>query len=208
MRISAWVICLFLFASAGKAAAAIEDYEDTIVPVERSDSASESPGPMGRFVNRLGLVWDSPTWDLYIPAYTWHNRLMYDKKDTDRYNENPWGLGLGRSMFDEEGDWHTLYAIGFMDSYNKFEPMVGYGFLKYWYIGDDTGRNSDSDALRLGLGYTVGLTARENYDYIPLPLALPMVGLEYKKVGIQAVYIPGTYGNGNVLFTWVHWELP
>ena len=62
--------------------------------------------------------------------------------------------------------------------------------------------------VRVGLGYTVGITARENYDYIPLPLALPMVGLEYKKIGIQAVYIPGTYGNGNVLFTWIHWEFP
>lgn len=35
-----------------------------------------------------------------------------------------------------------------------------------------------------------------------------MFGMEYKKVGIQAVYIAGTHGNGNVLFTWLYWELP
>lgn len=168
---------------------------------EPATAQEADAGPLTRFVNRLGKVWNSPTYDLYVPIYTWHNRLMYDADKAASYNENPWGLGFGRSMFDEDGDWHALYVMGFMDSFDKFEPIVGYGYLHNWYFGG----NKD---WRFGLGYTLGITARENYDYIPMPLPLPMFGLEYKKVGVQAVYIPGTYGNGNVLFGWLHWELP
>ncbi len=161
------------------------------------------PADMGMFERlgtRMAQAWNSPTYDLYLPLYTWHNRLAYDQSHIDRYNENPWGAGLGRSFYDEDGDWHALYAMGFMDSYNKFEPIVGYGFIKNW--SPDKERD-----WRFGVGFTMGLTARDNYDYIPLPLVLPMAGIEYKRLALQAVYIPGTRNNGNVLFAWLRWQL-
>ncbi len=163
------------------------------------EAQPEKPGVVQRIEQRLSQVWHSSSYDLYVPLYTWHNRAMYDQKHIDRYNENPWGLGLGKSFVDEDGDWHALYAMGFMDSYNKFEPIVGYGFLKMW-------RPFGPDGFRLGGGFTLGITAREQYDYIPMPLPLPMAGIGYKQFDIQAVYIPGTYNNGNVLFAWFRWN--
>lgn len=43
-------------------------------------------------------TWDHPqNYDLYLPFFTWHNRLTYDKEKTDHYNEMPWGGGFGLS---------------------------------------------------------------------------------------------------------------
>ena len=159
----------------------------------------EKPGILQRIGGRLSQAWHSPVYDAYLPLYAWHNRFMYDHDHVHGYNENPWGLGFGRSFVDEDGDWHVLYAMGFMDSFNKFEPIVGYGFLKNW-------RPFGSDGLRLGGGYTLGITARENYNYIPLPLPLPMAGVGYGRFDIQAVYIPSDYNAGNVLFAWFRWS--
>lgn len=153
-----------------------------------------------QFGNRVVQTWTSPTWDIYVPFLTWHNRLTYDSNKTDKYNENPWGFGIGKSMYDEDGDWHSLYAMGFQDSHDMFEPIVGYAFLKNW-------QPSEGSDWRIGGGFTLGITARQQYNYIPLPLPLPMAGIEYKRLAIQAVYIPGTYNNGNVLFCWLRWQL-
>ncbi|OVY79712.1 phospholipid:lipid A palmitoyltransferase, partial [Yersinia pestis subsp. microtus] len=46
-------------------------------------------------------------------------------------------------------------------------------------------------------------TARYEYHYIPLPLPLPLISIEYNRLSLQTTYIPGTYNNGNVLFTWI-----
>ncbi len=169
-------------------------------PAGAADASAEKAGVLQRAEQRLGEIWRSPGYDLYLPVYTWHNRAMYDQRHIRRYNENPWGLGLGKSVLDEDGDWHALYAMGFMDSYSKFELIAGYGFLKNW-------RPWGRDGVRLGVGYTAGITAREQYSYIPLPLVLPMAGVGYKNLDLQAVYIPGTYNNGNVLFIWLRWQL-
>jgi len=161
---------------------------------------AENASWWNRFKNRVVQTWNSPTYDLYMPLYTWHNRYTYDKDKTDKYHENPWGIGVGRSMFDEDGDWHALYAMGFQDSYNMFEPIVGYGFQKIW-------RPGKSENWRVGGGFTAGITARQQYNYIPMPLPLPMFGVGYKQAALQAVYIPGTKNNGNVLFCWLRWQV-
>lgn len=153
-----------------------------------------------RFRTRTVETWNSPTWDVYLPFLTWHNRLTYDRSKIDNYNETPWGAGIGKSMYDEDGDWHALYAIGFQDSHNMFQPMAGYAFQKNWRL------DKDGD-WRLGVGLVSGITARQQYNYIPLPLILPMAGVEYKRLALQGVYIPGTRNNGNVLFCWLRWQL-
>ncbi|MTB65998.1 lipid IV(A) palmitoyltransferase PagP [Providencia sp. wls1943] len=159
----------------------------------------QSVGLWDKFTNNISTTWDSDKYELYIPFFTWHNRLMYDKEKTDTYNEEPWGFGIGKYRYDEDNDWHALYAMAFMDSHNKVEPIVGYGFQKMWIPGD-------IDGFRMGAGFTLGITAREEYSYIPLPAPLPLVSIEYDKLSVQATYIPGTYNNGNVLFAWLRWQ--
>lgn len=50
---------------------------------------------------------------------------------------------------------------------------------------------------------TAGVTARDNWNYIPLPVLLPLASVGYGPVTFQMTYIPGTYNNGNVYFAWM-----
>lgn len=153
----------------------------------------------GSFTDQVKQTWDADNYELYVPLNTWHNRAMYDKEKTDRYNERPWGAGFGVYRYDENDNWHSLYAMAFKDSHNKIEPIIGYGFEWMWIPGD-------RDGWRFGAGYTASITARDDYSYIPIPLVLPLVSIEYNRLSIQTTYIPGTYNNGNVLFTWMRWK--
>lgn len=146
---------------------------------------------------KIVATWDSPEKnEFYLPVLTWHNRYTYDKEHINKYNEDPWGAGGGISRYDEQGNWNGIYLMAFKDSFNKWEPIGGYGWEKIWRPWHE---NSD---FHLGLGYTVFVTARDNWSYIPIPAALPLASVGYKDVNFQATYIPGTHNNGNVLFGW------
>ncbi len=155
-------------------------------------------GMLSRVQDTLSQTWQSPNYELYIPVSMWHNRSYYSAEQIETYNEQPWGLGVGKYRFDEDGDWHALYGMAFLDSHSKVEPIVGYGFQKMWRPTND---------FRLGAGYTVGFTARENMNYLPVPVILPLASIEYKRIAVQSTYIPGFSGNGNILFTWLRWQL-
>lgn len=144
-------------------------------------------------------TWHSDQWDLIVPVNIWHNRLTYDKDKAKEYNERPWGIGVGKSYLDEEKNRHSLFALTFQDSHDKPEPTFGYS--KQWIWRDA------ADAWRFTLGYMAGITFRDDYHYIPVPLPLPIIGFEYKSFSIENTYIPGLGGNnGNVLFTWLRWR--
>lgn len=157
-----------------------------------------SPSRWSRVQDSLSQTWQSPNYELYVPVNTWHNRSFYTAKKIDEFNEQPWGLGIGKYRYDEDGDWHALYAMAFLDSHSDVEPIAGYGFQKMW---------RPTDNFRLGAGYSVGITIRSDLHYIPIPIIVPLVSVEYKKVAVQSTYIPGGNGNGNILFTWLRWQL-
>lgn len=133
--------------------------------------------------------------DVYIPTITWHARFAYDNEKAENYNEKPTGVGFGQSRFDKDGNWHGFYLMAFKDSYSYIEPIAGYGYENIW-------RPLKDKNFRLGLGYTAGVTARHNWDYIPIPLVLPLASIGYGPANFQMTYIPGTYNNGNVYFAW------
>lgn len=145
--------------------------------------------------NDVAKVWNSEEYDMYIPLYAWHNRLAYDQKHIEKYNENPWGFGLGKSYYDDDGNWHSLYVMAFKDSNDYTETFFGYAWMKNWFV------NCNRD-FRVGAGYTLGLTQRHEWNYIPVPAPLPLVGIEYKRIALQAAYVPGVKNDGNVLFIW------
>lgn len=145
-------------------------------------------------------TWHNPQYtDVYIPFLSWHNRFMYDSDKTDHYNEMPWGGGVGISRYTEEGNWHGLFAMVFQDSHREWQPAVGYGWEKGWYLT----QNKDA---RVGLGLAGGITARDDFaNYVPLPFIFPLFSAGYKNINLQFTYIPGTYNNGNVLFAWLRY---
>ena len=146
----------------------------------------------------LSQTWESEYTELYIPVNTWHNRNYYSKEKIEDFNERPWGLGAGKYRYDEDGDWHGIYAFAFLDSHSDVEPIAGYGFQKVWRA---------SDNIQLGVGYTAGLTLRKDSDYVPLPVLAPLFSIKYKQVALQSTYIAGGNGYGNVLFSWLRVEL-
>lgn len=146
----------------------------------------------------LSQTWQSTNYELYIPVNAWHNRSYYSAEKIDEFNEHPWGLGVGKYRFDDDGDWNALYAMAFLDSHNDVEPFVGYGFQKMW---------RPTDNFRLGAGYTIGLTVRQDLHYLPIPVILPLFSVEYKEIAVQSTYVPGGDGNGNILFTWLRWQM-
>lgn len=145
----------------------------------------------------LSQTWSAEDYELYMPINTWHNRNYYSADKIDQYNEHPWGLGVGKYRFDDDGDWHGLYMMAFSDSHKDLEPVAGYGFQKTW---------RPSENLRLGAGYTIGLTLRKDFHYLPIPVAAPLFSVEYKQLALQSTYIVGGEGNGNILFTWLRWQ--
>ncbi|NMP26055.1 phospholipid:lipid A palmitoyltransferase [Rahnella sp. SAP-1] len=178
---------------------------EAAAPVQTSENTSSATHSgfnrwWSSWKNDVATTWQSPQHqDLYFPAITWHNRATYDRAKIDRYNERPWGGGYGISRYDENGDWHGLYFMAFKDSFNKWEPIGGYGYEKIW-------RPLQDPEFKLGLGYTAAITARDNYNYIPLPLILPLASVGYDRFTFQATYIPGTHNNGNVFFAWVRFQ--
>ncbi len=42
-----------------------------------------------------------------------------------------------------------------------------------------TRRPLEDDNFRLGLGFTAGVTARDNWNYIPIPVLLPLASIGY-----------------------------
>ena len=160
---------------------------------------ADKPSFYSHVKETVAQTWASQYTELYIPVNTWHNRHYYSAEKIDGFNERPWGLGLGKYRYDEDGDWHGIYAMAFLDSHNDVEPIAGYGFQKVWRA---------SDNLRLGVGYTAGVTVRASTDYIPIPVLAPLFSIKYKQVALQSTYIVGGNGYGNVLFSWLRVELP
>ena len=133
------------------------------------------------------------TYDIYAPLYAWHNRLTYDKKHIDKYNENPWGAGFGLSHYNSQHTWSGIYAMAFKDSNSYVETYFGYARQWNYTAGQ-------KNQWRAGIGYALGLTQRHEYAYIPVPLPLPMFGIGYRRFDIRAAYVPGIKNDGNVMF--------
>lgn len=164
-----------------------------LAPAQADGFAGSISSAYDRATTKLENIWSKGGNEFYLPVNTFHLRSAYPADKIRSYNENPKGFGLGKGLYDPDGDWHGIYAMAFSDSHYKPEYMLGYGYKTFWPAKAD---------LKIGLGYTVFLTARTDYaHYAPMPGILPMVSLEYKKFSVDSTYVPGGHGYGNVFFT-------
>lgn len=160
-------------------------------------STPKKPSWFKRAGHRLTQIWTEGTTELYLSGYAWHNRYTYSAAKIKKYNELAWGGGLGKGFYDEDGDWHALSAIAFLDSHKNLEPAAGYTFLKIARIGEN---------IRLGGGYSILITARPDlYHNRPFPGILPWASITYKQATLSTTYIPGSKGAGNVLYILGKW---
>jgi palmitoyl transferase len=147
---------------------------------------------------RLHQIWTQGDNELYLSGYAWHNRYTYTRERIDEYNEAAWGGGLGKSFYDEKGNWHGLYAIAFLDSHTNIEPMIGYSYLKMAHF---------TEFLKAGIGLTAVITQRPDiFNGIPFPGVVPLASITYRRLSISGTYVPGAKGAGNVLFLVGKWR--
>lgn len=164
---------------------------------DETKSCTAFPGFVQKACHRLKQVWQEGDTELYFSGYAWHNRYKYSAERIKTYNEKAWGGGLGKGFVDEDGDWHGLVAIAFLDSHKNVEPAAGYAFLKQARF---------SSGLQVGAGYTALLTMRPDIlNGYPFPGVLPLLSVRYNKVALFATYIPGARDAGNVLFIFGKW---
>jgi len=172
----------------------------------RSAAADSRPAPAAegdqswfrRLWSPLDNAYRNGALELYLPLRTHHLRSAYSAEKIATFQENPWGLGIGRGLYNEKGDWEGVYAMGFQDSHFQPQWMAGYGWKTFWHPLDE---------VRLGLGYTAFLAARADIaHYAPIPGILPLASLGYKNLNLEASFVPGAKGNGNILFIWAKWE--
>jgi lipid IVA palmitoyltransferase len=143
---------------------------------------------------RLVDTWTQGDNDFYLPFHAHHLRFAYTKQKIESFRENNWGIGYGRSRYNEYGNWDGLYGMTFLDSHSSPEYIFGYAHEWMW---------GEPEALHAGLGYTALVTGRKDIAfYAPIPLVLPVASVNYDKVSVNATYVPGGKGNGNVIFFW------
>ena len=176
-------------------------YAETSAPPEPSAKYSNLLEHIGEQIRyRFHQIWYDGSIEGYGTGYAWHNRYTYtpERIQTHHYNELAWGGGLGKGFFDEDGDWHGLYAMAFLDSHKNVQPIAGYGFVKMIHFKYD---------FNAGVGFTLFVTERSDiFHGIPFPgIPLPLVTVGYNRFNIVATYIPGGRNVGNVLFVFGKW---
>lgn len=152
-------------------------------------------GVLGDWMEAMERTAEDPTsYDVYFPFAVRHARWNYTRETIDRYNEHPGGIGFGASRIDGRAE-HSLYFVGFNDSNYHFQGSFGYGWLHRMLPA--------GSFLNLGGGFTISAQMRHEYSHIPIPLPLPFAGVDIGPVAIQAAYLPGWHGMGNVAIFWL-----
>lgn len=109
--------------------------------------------------------------------------------------------GAGKHWTEANGNEDIPSAFAFPDSHHNFEPIGGYA--RQWYTFPVLG------SLQAGGGFFVGVTARSDVaHYLPLPLALPIGSIRYRRASVMATIIPRIPGldDGDVAFFWGRYE--
>lgn len=137
-----------------------------------------------------------PSLELYAPFETYHMPYAYSPALRRTYNDFPAGGGLGLGRYSAKGDYEGVFAMEFSDSHRKAQYNAGVVWIPTWH--------PFSDNLRIGAGLTGLVIARSDIrHYTPFPVALPLASVGVWNLDLQATFIPGFRGDGNVLFSWV-----
>ncbi|RCS57118.1 hypothetical protein [Parvibium lacunae] len=151
----------------------------------------------------LGQIWDQGREEIFLSGYAYHDPGTYTDEKLKTLNNNAWGGGYGRTVVSERGNEHTVYAMAFLESHKKVQPMAGYAYQAIW-----------GDRIRFGAGASVLVTQRPDiFGGVPFPAAFPLFSIGTKKATLNLVPIPKlsnskNANNGNVLFAFVrvHWD--
>jgi palmitoyl transferase len=168
-------------------------------------SASTSPSTSAKLktayntaVEHVKDTWTEGKVEIYVPFLAYHMPFAYTAEQRSDQNQYPAGGGIGLGRYNASGNYEGTYAMAFLDSHSDMSYVVGYSWVPTWNVG-----KSD---VKVGAGLTGFLMSRQDYfGGVPFPGILPMASISYKQLSLQATYVPGGQGNGNVLFAWGKW---
>lgn len=175
--------CLLLLTAISAQAGLADSFVETL-----PGAASPYPdaGFVGNQLNGMHDIIERGRTGILIPSYTNHPRWDYDNRDEE--NAYPFGAGISRGIIDERGNERLMYLMFFRDSHYELEPIFGYAWLARYPIANS--------GFHFGAGYTAGFTFRQDYNWLPIPVPLPLVSAGTDSFNIYATYIPFT----NVFF--------
>jgi lipid IVA palmitoyltransferase len=138
---------------------------------------------------RLVDTYENGENQLFISGYSYHLPSTYTPEKRAQLNSNAWGGGVGRTVEEPNGNTHTVFFYAFEDSHKTAQIQAGYAWATYW---------GDRDGVQPGLGWTAFIVQRPDIaSGVPVPAALPIALLRYKKANLIATYIPTLNGGVN-----------
>lgn len=172
--------------------------------------AQETPDTTGWFSktfsqtkNRLDNIAENGDQEVYLSGYSYHGRHTYTEERIRELNKKAWGLGGGRTLYNESGNDESLYLFAIRDSHFKPQIMAGYAYEWIWSI--------PKTLVEVSAGYTAMLMSRQDYfGGVPFPIALPVAGIGVKGAKFMASYVPrlsSNKGNGDVLLMFFRFEV-
>lgn len=174
--------------------------EQTEVPQESQNFAKRW---WNASTGRVSKIFDEGKNDFYLTLYAYHDRFTYTSEKLKELNEGAFGLGLGRSIVNENGNDEMIFAMTHLDSHSDIQVNAGYAWVKKFHVMEN---------LQLGIGYAAGLVSRSDFaGRIPIPFILPLGTIDFGKGTLNIILIPKLndgINNGNVLFIFAKfsWE--
>ena len=125
--------------------------------------------------------------ELLVSGYSYHVPATWTAERRAELNAEAWGGGWGKTVEEENGNQHTVFFLGFLDSHKNAQLQVGYAWNTY---------SGSRDGPQIGLGWTGMIVQRPDIaDGIPFPVVLPLLSFKYQKAQMVMTYIP-TVGGG------------
>ena len=150
-------------------------------PFGLSTKAPGEAGAWGRTMDGVKRIWSEGQTNLIVSGYAWHLPWKHRTERQKAFNDAAWGGGFGWSFAENDRRQRLLYFVANNDSHERVEYMTGYAWLaRYHPYG----------TLRLGVGYTLFLIGRYEYNYVPVPLILPAFSAGTDPVDVFVTYVP------------------
>ena len=151
---------------------------------------------------RIADTWKDGNDEILFSGYSWHIPATWTPERRAELNSDAWGAGYGRTVEEANGDTHTVFYLGFLDSHRNWESNLGYAWSTYWGAREN---------LQVGLGYTAMLVQRPDIaDGVPFPAILPLLTFRYQQANLVMTYIPalgGGINHGSTLYVFGRYTL-
>ncbi len=159
------------------------------------DPQSSELSFLDRACSRIVDTWNRGKHEIVLSGFAWHLPFTWTAERRAELNQNAWGIGYGRTVEESNGNTHTVFGFGFLDSHKNAELQVGYAWSTYW---------GPRDGLQPGLGWTAMIVQRPDIvNGIPFPAVLPLFSLRYGQATLVTTYIPtigGGVNHGSILY--------